>query len=149
LSEILRAVPAARGVLVDLPHVIDTARALVAERGVADRCELIGGSFFESVPAGGDAHVLKWIIHDWNDVDATRILRTVRAAVPRTGRLIVFDRVLLERVREGDALHQPLRKSNLGSPYPLAKRRRSGEARGRCLFPAMPIQPGSRISPVP
>jgi O-methyltransferase domain len=73
---------------------------------VADRCELIGGSFFESVPAGGDAYVLKWIIHDWNDADATRILRTVRAAVSRTGRLIVFDRVLPERVREGNPLDQ-------------------------------------------
>jgi|SRR5262245_25733757 len=106
LSAILRAVPAARGVLVDVPRVIETARALLAERGVADGCKLVGGSFFESIPAGSDAYVLKWIIHDWNDADATRILRTVRAAVPRTGRLIVFDSVLPERVREGNPLDQ-------------------------------------------
>src|SRR5262249_44566007 len=70
LSAILKAAPAARGVLVDLPHVIETARAVVAERGVADRCELVGRSFFDTVPAGGDAYVLKWIIHDWDDADA-------------------------------------------------------------------------------
>ena len=106
MKAILKAAPAARGVLVDLPHVIETARALIGDRGVTDRCELVGGSFFESVPAGGDAYVMKWIIHDWNDNDATRILRTVRAAIPRTGRLIVFDRVLPERVTEGDPLDQ-------------------------------------------
>jgi O-methyltransferase domain/Dimerisation domain len=106
LSAILRAAPAARGVLVDLPHVIETAHALVRDPGVAERCELVGGSFFESVPAGGDAYVMKWIIHDWDDEDATRILRCVRAAIPPTGRLIVFDRVLPERVTEGDPCDQ-------------------------------------------
>src|SRR5262249_26909695 len=70
LPAILRGAPAARGVLVDLPHVIETARLVVREHGVADRCELVGGSFFESVPPGADAYVLKWILHDWNDVDA-------------------------------------------------------------------------------
>jgi predicted O-methyltransferase YrrM len=106
LSAILRATPAARGILVDLPHVLETARALVEERGVANRCELVGGSFFESVPAGGDAYVLKWILHDWDDADATRILRAIRAAMPRAGRLIVFDRVLPERIKAGDPVSQ-------------------------------------------
>jgi len=106
LSEILRAAPTARGILVDLPHVLEGARALVGERGVAERCELVAGSFFESVPAGGDAYVMKWIIHDWDDEHATRLLHAVRAAIPRTGRLVVFDRVLPERVTAGSALDQ-------------------------------------------
>ena len=106
LSAILRATPAARGILVDLPHVVETARTLVEERGIADRCELVGGSFFESVPAGGDAYVLKWIVHDWNDADATRILRTVRAAISRAGRLIIFDGVLPERITTDDPVSQ-------------------------------------------
>jgi predicted O-methyltransferase YrrM len=135
LSAILRAVPAARGVLVDLPHVIETARALIGERGVADRCELVSGSFFESVPAGGDAYVLKWIIHDWNDADATRILRTVRAAVPRTGRLIVFDRVLPERVREGNPLDQSGTLMDLNMLVNVTGRERT-EAEFRRLFAA-------------
>lgn len=102
LSAILKAVPAARGILVDLSHVIEAARPVVAERGVAARCELVAGSFFESVPAGGDAYIMKWIIHDWDDDDATRILRNVRAVIPSRGQLVVFDRVLPERITEGD-----------------------------------------------
>ena len=119
--------------LVDLPHVIETARALVGERGVADRCELVGGSFFESVPAGGDAYVMKWIIHDWNDEDATRILRTVRAAIPPTGRLIVFDRVLPERVTEGDPFDQSGTLMDLNMLVNVTGRERT-EAEFRKLF---------------
>jgi predicted O-methyltransferase YrrM len=135
LSAILRAAPVARGVLVDLPHVVESARALIAERGVADRCELVGGSFFESVPADGDAYVLKWIIHDWNDADATRILRAVRAAVPRTGRLIVVDRVLPERVRDGDPLDQIGTLMDLNMLVNVTGRERT-EAEFRELFAA-------------
>ena len=135
LSAILRAAPAARGVLVDLPHVIETARALVRERGVADRCELVGGSFFESVPAGGDAYVMKWIIHDWNDNDATRILRIVRVAIPPTGRLIVFDRVLPERVTEGNPLDQSGTLMDLNMLVNVTGRERT-ETEFRKLFAA-------------
>lgn len=106
LSAILQAAPAARGILVDLPHVVEAARTLVAERGVAERCHLVGGSFFEEVPGGGDAYVMKWILHDWNDADATRILRVVRAAMAPAGRLIVFDRLLPERITDGNPVYQ-------------------------------------------
>jgi len=135
LSAILRAVPATRGVLVDLPRVIETAPALLAERGVADRCEVVGGSFFESIPAGGDAYVLKWIIHDWNDTDATRILRTGPAAVPRTGRRIVFDFVLPERIREGNPLDQRGTLMDLNMLVNVTGRERT-EAEFRRLFAA-------------
>ena len=106
LSAILIATPAARGILFDLPHVIDAARPVVAERGVANRCELVKGSFFESVPAGGNAYIMRGIIHDWNDDDATKILRNVRDVIPPDGRVIVLDRVLPERVTAGDAALQ-------------------------------------------
>lgn len=102
LSAILTAAPDARGILFDLPHVIEAARPVVAERSVANRCELAAGSFFESVPASGDAYIMRWIIHDWNDDDATKILRKVRDVIPSNGRLIVFDRVLPERITAGD-----------------------------------------------
>lgn len=72
-----------RGVLFDQPHVV--AGVDLGERG-----EVVAGSFFETVPDGGDAYLLKWIIHDWEDDDATRILRTVR----RHGETIL----LIERV---------------------------------------------------
>lgn len=102
LSAILAAAPAARGILFDLPHVIEAARPVIAERGVASRCGLVTGSFFESVPAGGDAYTMRWIIHDWDDDDATKILRNIRAEIPPDGSLIIFDRVLPERISAGD-----------------------------------------------
>jgi hypothetical protein len=135
LSAILQAAPAARGVLIDLPHVVETARPLLAERGVADRCELVGGSFFDSVPVGGDAYVMKWIIHDWADAEATRILRTVRAAIPRTGRLVVFDRVLPERVTAGDVMDQNATLMDLNMLVNVTSRERT-EAEFRTLFDA-------------
>lgn len=136
LSEILRTVPTARGILVDLPHVLDGARALVAERGVAERCELVAGSFFESVPAGADAYVMKWIIHDWDDEHATRLLRVVRAAMrPAGGRLLVFDRVLPERVTAGSAVDQSGTLMDLNMLVNVTGRERT-EAEFRALFAA-------------
>ena len=132
LSAILRAAPAARGLLVDLPHVIETARPLSAERGVADRCELVSGSFFESVPAGADAYVMKWIIHDWDD-RRDAILRTVRAAIPPSGRLIVFDYILPERVTEGDPFDQRDMLMDLNMLVNVTGRERT-EAEFRKLF---------------
>ena len=59
--------------------------------GVADRCQDVGGDFFETVPSGGDSYVLKWILHDWEDAQATAILRTCRRAIASKGRLLVID----------------------------------------------------------
>jgi len=67
LTDILKGHPKMKGILFDLPSVIAGATSLIEEAGVSDRCELAGGSFFESVPAGGDAYILKHIIHDWDD----------------------------------------------------------------------------------
>jgi hypothetical protein len=75
-----------RGILFDRPHVVS---------GVAiDRCEVIGGSFFEGVPSGADAYVLKWIIHDWETAESLAILRSVRAAIPDNGTLLIVERVM-------------------------------------------------------
>ena len=135
LSAILRATPAARGILVDLPHVIESARPLLEQRGVADRCELVGSSFFESVPAGGDAYVMKWILHDWNDAKATQILRVVRAAIPPGGRLVVFDRVLPERVMDGEPAYQSNTLADLNMLVNVTGRERT-EAEFRALLTA-------------
>jgi len=97
LSMILAKAPEARGVLFDLPSVVDRAESELKRVGVADRCIVVGGSFFESVPEGGDAYVLKSIIHDWSDDDAERILRTVRAAIAPGGKLVLLESVLPER----------------------------------------------------
>jgi hypothetical protein len=83
-----------RGVLFDLPHVIEGAQGLLTSVGVADRCECVGGSFFESVPGGADAYLLSVVIHDWNDERARTILQNCRAAMGTSGRLLLVERVV-------------------------------------------------------
>jgi ubiquinone/menaquinone biosynthesis C-methylase UbiE len=94
ISAILKANPAMQGVLFDQPTAIEGARRRVESEGVSDRCELVGGSFFESVPAGGDGYILQGVIHNWNDSDATVILRKCRQAIGDNGRLLIVDHVL-------------------------------------------------------
>ena len=97
LAMILAKAPDARGVLYDLPNVVDGAGPELKKTGVADRCEVVGGSFFDSVPEGGDAYLMKAIIHDWDDDDALRILRNMRAAIAPGGKLLLLESVLPER----------------------------------------------------
>jgi hypothetical protein len=93
LAAILAANTRARGVLHDLPAVVAGASALRRE-GIADRCEIVGGDFFDGVPGGGDAYLLSGVIHDWNDEAAVRILRNCRRAIRTDGTLILLDTVL-------------------------------------------------------
>ncbi|HEU4360968.1 MAG TPA: methyltransferase [Mycobacterium sp.] len=91
LAAILAATPTARGVLYDLPAVVANAPQLLTERHVADRVEVIAGSFFDRIPAGGDAYVLKHIIHDWPDEAAVQILRNVREAAGTAARVLLVE----------------------------------------------------------
>ena len=83
-----------RGVLFELPHAIDGAAALLKREGVADRCEIMSGDFFRSVPEGGDAYMMKLVIHDWDSDRALQILRNCHRAMRASSRLIVVDCVL-------------------------------------------------------
>ncbi len=94
LGEILRAHPNTHGILFDLPHVIESATAAIAVQEVAGRCQLVGGDFFAGVPAGADVHVLKQILHDWDDERATAILVNCRRALVSGGRLLLLEMVL-------------------------------------------------------
>jgi O-methyltransferase domain/Dimerisation domain len=94
LATILRRHPRLRGVLFDLPHVVEGARALLLAEGVADRCQLVGGSFFESVPGGGDLYILRSIVHDWEDDRAVTILANCRRAMSDGARLLLVERYL-------------------------------------------------------
>jgi hypothetical protein len=94
LATILAANPALRGILFDLPHVVATAEALLERAGAADRCEVVGGSFFEVMPSGADAYLLKSIVHDWEDAAAIEILQRCRAAIADTGGLLVVEPVI-------------------------------------------------------
>jgi hypothetical protein len=79
--------------LADLPPVVAGAE-LLRKSAVANRCEFSGIDFFEAVPEGADAYVLKWVIHDWNDQDALKILRNCRHAIGREGTLLLIEHVL-------------------------------------------------------
>jgi predicted O-methyltransferase YrrM len=91
LAAILKANPLARGILFDLPAVIKGARDLLEMEGVAERCDLMAGDFFESVPKDGDAYILKFIVHDWDDEHATAILKNCRRAMEK-GKLLIVER---------------------------------------------------------
>lgn len=90
LVEVLRK-SSARGVLFDAEHVLREAR--ITAEGLSDRCELVTGDFFQSVPEG-DCIVLKRILHDWSDETATEILRVCRRALRPGGRVLIIDSVI-------------------------------------------------------
>jgi hypothetical protein len=94
LAAILAANPEARGVLFDLPHVVATAAPVLEAAGIGGRCEVVGGSMFESVPDGCAAYVMKFILHDWDDADGTRILQACRRAMRSDAKLLVIDRLV-------------------------------------------------------
>jgi hypothetical protein len=94
LAGILRSHRAARGILFDQPHVVAGADELLRKAGVADRCEVAAGSFFERVPETGDAYLLKAILHDWDDEAALAILRSCRRAMRPGRRLLVLERLI-------------------------------------------------------
>jgi hypothetical protein len=99
MSGILTKYPSMRGIVLDLPHCAEGARQHLAAAGVAERAEFIAGSFFESVPAGAEAIVLKSIIHDWNDERCARILQTCHSALKPGARLTVIDRIVPEKLQ--------------------------------------------------
>ena len=94
LATILAANGSMRGILFDQPQVVAGASALLARAGVADRCDIIGGDFFASVPSGADAYLLKSIIHDWDDEQAVAILRTCRSALGAGAKLLLVERII-------------------------------------------------------
>jgi hypothetical protein len=94
ISEILKRNPGMRGVLFDLPHAYEGGKRMIEQAGLADRCEVLSGDFFVSVPAGADAYVLSRVIHDWNDEKAIAILKVVRQAIAPGGRLILLETML-------------------------------------------------------
>ena len=95
LAAILARHPNVRGVLFDQPHVVAEAEQELQAAGVADRCRVVGGSFFDAVPEGGDAYVLSNILHDWEDDEATAILRSCRRAMAGDGTLLAIERKVL------------------------------------------------------
>ncbi len=96
LTEIVEANSSLRGMLFDLPHVIEGARESVAKSSSADRVEFVSGDFFVSVPAGGDAYLMKHIIHDWDDERALVILQNIKRAMNPNGRVLLVESVIVD-----------------------------------------------------
>ncbi len=94
LTTILLANPELKGMLYDLPHVIAEARSQIEMKNLSERCEIVAGSFFESVPSSGDAYILSHIIHDWDEQKCLQILENCRRAMPDDSRLLLVEMVV-------------------------------------------------------
>ena len=94
IASILERNPGMRGILFDSPQVVEAAEPKLAAAGLADRCRIVSGNFFESAPEGADAIVMKWIIHDWNDDQSIAIMKNCHRALPANGRLILVEAVV-------------------------------------------------------
>jgi len=94
LAAILKANPGMRGILCDRLEVLASARSALAAEGVLDRCELVRGDFFAAVPEGGDAYLLKDVLHDWDDSRAVAILRNCARVMEPAGKLLIVERSL-------------------------------------------------------
>lgn len=93
LLAVLAEYPGTRGVLFDLPDTVELARPGIAASPLADRVQIVGGSFFDAVPAA-DLYTVKQILHDWSDAECVHILENVRAAINPGGRLAVIDHIV-------------------------------------------------------
>ena len=115
LSRILSENPRARGVVLETSQVAEQARALIEERGLSGRCEVVEGDFFEGVPPGADAYLLKSVVHNWSEESCVRILRNCRSAMGEGSRLLLVEPVLSERAAPGAemALESALSDLNL------------------------------------
>ncbi len=96
LNAFVEAAPQADGILFDLPHVIAQAEASMSPEYPLDRIELVGGSFFESMPAGGDHYLLKSILCDWDDTRCTQILKNIHRASAPVSRVLIPDTVVAD-----------------------------------------------------
>jgi hypothetical protein len=94
ISLVLEANPGLTGVLFDAPAVIEGARKRLLARGLASRCEAVGGDFFAAVPPGGDVYLLSHIIHDWDDARSEKILANIHGAMNPSGRVLLVEYVL-------------------------------------------------------
>ena len=104
ISSVLVANPSMEGILYDLPQGSAEARSVLQSKGVENRCRIKTGSFFDSIPAGGDVYVLSRILHDWPDDKAATILANCRKAIKDDGTLLIRDYVLSDGDVQGSTL---------------------------------------------
>lgn len=93
---VLKRHPNLQAVIYDQPHVLESADSYLTAAGVRDRCRLVTGNFFDSVPDGGDAYLLSNIVHDWDDERSLRILRNCRVAMKPEAVVLLVEAVMPE-----------------------------------------------------
>jgi SAM-dependent methyltransferase len=98
LIGLLGANPSLRGIVFDRAGAAERARTKLAEAGLSARCQVAAGDFFQAVPEGADAYLLKHVIHDWNDEQATRILRNCRRVMKPGAKLLIAEGVYPPRI---------------------------------------------------
>lgn len=103
LVHLLRSYPHVRGLVLDLPRVAVKAWHRLAEAGLAARCEVQAGDFFEAIPGGGDLYLLRQILHDWDDAHCLRLLGNCRAAMSPGAQLMIIELLTDERAHMGVA----------------------------------------------
>ena len=141
LTTLLLANPRLRGVLFDLPHAMERAAAQVAELGLSSRCELVSGSFFDSLPGDADVYLLKSVLHDWDDAHCVRILQRCHLAMAdRPGaRLFVIERLAPARFA-ATPRDRAIARSDLNMLVSLGGRERSeGEYRALLAHAALRV----------
>ena len=99
LGKILKSNPSMVGILFDSSHVIEGAVRHIEREGLEGRCQIVAGSFFEAVPRGADAYILKNVLHDWDDERALIILKNCRRAMRKESRLLVLE--VVQSVSDG------------------------------------------------
>jgi hypothetical protein len=143
MASILQANPNLRGILFDLPGVAARGAQVLAKSGVSDRCAIAQGSFFEGLPPGADAYLLRHIIHDWDDDHACRILQNCRMAAGVTGKVLIVERLVGPDHRAGLALLG----SDLEMMVNVGGKERT-EEEFRALFTEAGLQMRSIIGPI-
>jgi hypothetical protein len=145
LAHILAALPRLRGVLFDLPEAVAGAPAALAEAGVADRCNVVAGDFFQKVPGGGDVYLLSWILHDWADDQALRLLRSCREAMAASATLLIVETLLPDRAEPVP----PSRRHTVRNPFVddlIMLLNTGGRERTECEYTALLAQAGFAVS---
>ena len=146
IAGILKATPTLRGILFDRPDVAERGKRYLAESGLEARCEVVGGDFFKEVPRGADAYIIKHVIHDWNDEQATAILKNCRSAIAPNGKLLVFEGVYPEHIDQS-LISRGAASNDVNMLVATGGRQRS-EAEFHSLFKAAAFEL-TRIVPTP
>lgn len=128
LAALLKRFPHMHGAVLDLPYLEADASAYLGRSGLAGRARFIRGDFFESVPEDFDCYLLKYIVHDWGDADALRILQRCASAAGPRSLVILLERVRPEVLEESPA-HQAIMQIDLAMMTTGGKERTEEEYR--------------------